>query len=460
MAYCCRMARRKEVRQRKTFRVVAKNEAEQAAAEAAIRAVREAKSRLKAAQDPESSLKAYREVFSDFDSMARDAIEAAEDDEEPDSVEKDDTLWRAVLQSEQTYRCTRGEIRVRRKLYRAQRNGPTRCFFEEKRGVLPGNFLPDLGRVVVEAVAEMPAERASKLLEAALGHPLSTATMKRTTTAVGMALQDEEPAFFEQVLRFRPAPASAKALVISVDGLSLYLRTETWKQAAVATLSFLDGKGRRIETIRLAEMPEEGKGTLWRRLQREVAAIVEQRPDLKLEVIIDGARDLRLKLQELFPNAIHLTDFFHVTEHLAAALWALYPRASDAAPRETLWDWLRQLLRRRDDGAESVCRILEQRALQADTGGRKWAKSEFATHLAYLKSQSPFMSYAKARRAHLSIGSGVVEAACKTLVTQRLKVSGAQWTRPGAGAVLHLRALSQSDRLNDAFIHHAARVAA
>jgi hypothetical protein len=284
--------------------------------------------------------------------------------------------------------------------------------------------------------------------------------MKRTTTVVGNALRNDERHFFEEVIRHRPVPSCAKALVISVDGLSLYLRTETWKQASVATLSFLDKRGRRIETVRLAEMPEEGKHTLWARLRREVDAIMKKRPDLKLEVIIDGARDLRHKLQELFPNAIHLTDFFHVTEHLAAALWALYPRASDDAQRESLWSWLRELLRRRDDGAESVCRILEQRAQQRDAERSKWAKGDFSANLAYLKAQRPFMGYAKARRAHLSIGSGVVEAACKTLVTQRLKVSGAQWTRPGAGAVLHLRALSQSDRLNDALIHHAARTAA
>src|SRR5207249_10861050 len=111
--------------------------AERAVAEAAIRAFRETHSRLKGARDPESSLKAYREVFADFDELARDAIEAAEDDDdEPDKVTKTGTLWRAVLFCEQTYRCTRGAIRVRRKLYRSQRNGPTRCFFEEKRGVL------------------------------------------------------------------------------------------------------------------------------------------------------------------------------------------------------------------------------------------------------------------------------------------------------------------------------------
>ena len=59
--------------------------------------------------------------------------------------------------------------------------------------------------------------------------------------------------------------------------------------------------------------------------------------------------------------------------------------------------------------------------------------------------------------AKASIGSGVVEAACKTLVTQRLKVSGASWSREGAGGVLYLRSLLQSDRFADGFAFRQAR---
>ena len=159
--------------------------------------------------------------------------------------------------------------------------------------------------------------------------------MKRTTIAVGSALQRDEPRFFEDVVRWRAVPEDAKALVISVDGLSLLLRCESWKQAAIATISFLDRKGERLDTIRLAEMPEEGKATLYSRLKREVDAILQQRPDLKLEVLVDGARDLRHKLEELFPGATHLTDFFHVAEHIGAALQALF--GTNQTDRKSTW---------------------------------------------------------------------------------------------------------------------------
>jgi len=60
----------------------------------------------------------------------------------------------------------------------------------------------------------------------------------------------------------------------------------------------------------------------------------------------------------------------------------------------------------------------------------------------------------------MDIGSGAVEAACKTLVTQRLKVSGATWSETGARAILHLRSTLQSGRFSDALDFHAVMQAA
>ena len=61
------------------------------------------------------------------------------------------------------------------------------------------------------------------------------------------------------------------------------------------------------------------------------------------------------------------------------------------------------------------------------------------------------MHYAAYQRLHLPIGSGVVEAACKTLVTQRLKGSGMAWTMTGGQAILTLRSLLQSERWDKAW---------
>ena len=61
------------------------------------------------------------------------------------------------------------------------------------------------------------------------------------------------------------------------------------------------------------------------------------------------------------------------------------------------------------------------------------------------------MRYAELKARHLPIGSGVVEAACKTLATQRLKRSGMRWRPAGGQAILTLRALVQSERFYPAW---------
>ncbi len=85
-----------------------------------------------------------------------------------------------------------------------------------------------------------------------------------------------------------------------------------------------------------------------------------------------------------------------------------------------------------------------------------WARTEIEKHAEYIYNQREWMKYPEAVEAKAALGSGAVEAACKTLVTQRLKVSGASWSREGAGGVLYLRSLLQSDRFDDGFAFRQA----
>lgn len=435
------------------------DEAERAVAEAAVRALREGRVAMKAAHDPKSYMAAYAKVYAGADTVTQMAIEAleADEDEEPDVVVIDGVAWRAVVSCEATYKCLRGPLRVSRKLYRSKRNGPTRSFFEERRGVMDGAFFPDLGRVVVESVAEIPADRARAILERATGQSLSTATMKRTTASVGNALRDEEAKFFTARIRRRSLPEEARAVVISVDGLSFNLRGEGYKQATAATISLLDVRGDRIETIKLGEMPEDGKATIMDRVEREVGAILKKRPRLKTEVVIDGAADLRAHLLERFPDALHITDFFHVAEHIADALRTIFPDDGSPAQRDA-----REALPR-IEAREGRCTLGDELAARSVPRDRR-TDSEAAAERrrqarAIHQGQLPFLNYTKAANDNLDLGSGAVEASCKTLVTQRLKISGAKWSREGARAILYVRSLAQSGRLDDALgFHHARRL--
>lgn len=437
--------------------------------EAARRAYRLTKEKLHEARDPAASKAAYEAVWAATDDIGTAMVEGVEEeeaDEDPDLfMGADGALWKSVTEDTRTYHTLRGPIRVRRKRHRAVRNGPTRCPFEERRGVMARGTMPDLGEAILRTYADMPGDEAAKLLTMSTGHAISPSRIKRFVVEEAKAMLEQEANLFDVILTKRQVPEGAKTLVISVDALSLRLRVEGWKQATVATLTFLDGDGDPIRrgsgthTIRIAEMPEAGKLTIMDRVAREVRALVAQRPDLALEVVVDGAPDLRVHLLERFPEAMHLTDFFHVVEHLAAALRLLFP-TDDARRAEERARWCHRL-KHKQGTPWRLWRWLRDELARQGTAVSSWARTEIEKHAEYIYNQREWMKYPKAVEARAALGSGVVEAACKTLVTQRLKVSGASWSREGASGVLYLRSLLQSDRFDDGFaFRQATRYAA
>jgi hypothetical protein len=97
-----------------------------------------------------------------------------------------------------------------------------------------------------------------------------------------------------------------------------------------------------------------------------------------------------------------------------------------------------------DDGVEKVIRTL------AYHHKRKSRRVKLKQELEYFRRNRSRMDYARLRAQNLPIGSGVVEATCKALVTQRMKRSGQRWTRDVGQAILTFRALAQSNRFDTA----------
>jgi pentatricopeptide repeat protein len=193
----------------------------------------------------------------------------------------------------------------------------------------------------------------------------------------------------------------------------------------------------------MARMPEPNKATLKRQLTAEVMGALIQRPDLRVVKVADGATDNWSYLGETLPFGIEGLDFYHATEHLGAALGAAYGEGTprDQARVET---W-RTVLRDAPQGVEKVLGALSR--LRTRSPRRQ------AIHkaLAYFREHRHRMRYAELRAYNLPMGSGVVEAAWKTLVSQRLKRSGMRWRTAGGQAILTFRALCQSERFERAW---------
>jgi hypothetical protein len=142
-------------------------------------------------------------------------------------------------------------------------------------------------------------------------------------------------------------------------------------------------------------------------------------------------------------QGIEIIDFYHACEHLKAAFDAAYGENSSRSKAQ--FEKYRHLLRDEGDGVEKVIRAL---AHLRDAHPRK---RKLSTELAYFRRYRYRMCYAKAQAQNLPIGSGVVEAACKTLATERMKRSGMRWRQAGGQAILTLRALHQSARFERAW---------
>ncbi len=189
--------------------------------------------------------------------------------------------------------------------------------------------------------------------------------------------------------------------------------------------------------------PSRSKRTLKRQLVAEVEHALKRQPQLRLVKVADGARDNWEFLAKELPPGEEVVDFYHAAEHLRRAFGHVYGEASPKA--QASFKEYRHLLLKAEDGVGKVIRTL------AYHHGRKRRCKALKQELEYFRRNRARMDYARLRAQNLPIGSGVVEAACKTLVTQRMKRSGQRWSSDGGQAILTFRALAQSERFDGAW---------
>jgi len=136
------------------------------------------------------------------------------------------------------------------------------------------------------------------------------------------------------------------------------------------------------------------------------------------------------------------TSITHQSEHLKTAIDIYY--GGRGAKGRGAFETLRHALRHEDDGVDQVItrRTYFRNRVKKGTKARK----ALTTELGYFRKRREQMRYAEFARRGLPIGTGVTEAACKTLVTQRLKRSGMRWAKEGGQAILTLRSLLLSHR--------------
>jgi hypothetical protein len=156
--------------------------------------------------------------------------------------------------------------------------------------------------------------------------------------------------------------------------------------------------------------------------------------------IADGAKANWSFLEQ--HTSRQLLDFFHVTEYLSDVAQAAFPGKTDKPKREA---WLHERCTQLKHEAGAVDTLLtEMEKFAKRTKLSNTVKENLAAAQTYFANNRQRMNYAEHVAKDLPIGSGVTEAACKTLIKQRLCCSGMRWKPQGAKVILSLRALIQS----------------
>jgi len=404
------------------------------------------------------------------------AEELARADVDAAAIEVEGVSYHRSVRSIGRYQTAAGEVEVERTLYRSRGKGQdTRSFaaLDRNLGIIDGRWTPMAAMQASWLVAHMTPGLSEELLKR-----LGTMTPSRSSLdRLPKALQKTWEAMDvdTKVRACEHVPDEAVTVAVSLDGVMAPMRDgratdkrkETansgrltrgpagYREVGCGAVSFYDKEGAILRSVHIGRMPEAKKATLKSLLSSELGQAFAERPNLTLVAIADGAKDNWSYLQDEVLGAlgeghakVAILDFFHAAEHISAALGAAYGEGTVKA--RTKFAAYRALLLEDPQGVQKVIRSLAYLS-------KKFPRSEkLSSVVTYLRTHRHMMHYAAYREKALPIGSGVVEATCKTLVTQRMKNSGMRWAQEGGQAVLTLRSWAQSERFDRAWAHIAA----
>lgn len=384
------------------------------------------------------------------------------------AFEEQGQRWSVAVTSPLSVMTTFGTIKVERPLFRAVRNGPTRCVLSERAGVIAGFWTASAAQLAALAVSEMPLEHAEDFFARAGIVPASKSSLMRLVDALSELWEQDRESHEEALRETTPIPEHAASVAISLDGVMVRMtdsesgskkaanraqgKADTgpsgWREASVGVASFYDIEGARIATHRYARMPETDKVATKQWLSQELSHIRKVRPDLVVMAIADGAAN-NWSFLEALNTDVEVVDFYHTAEHLHRHV----SKANGAFSLDTQ-DKLQQMRRTLLDVPGGAHKVFEDMNAMREAAGTQLPsvnKTKGKRCPTYFERHHGRMPYAELRALNLPIGSGVTESTCKLAVCDRLRRTGMRWSQNGGQAVMTLRAHRISGRFDPAW---------
>ena len=352
-------------------------------------------------------------------------------DTDGSAIEIAGKVMRTKGEQPKAYQTPYGEVIVNRHVYQRSGGGKTYCPLERD-GRIIMTSTPFFAKQVSSKLAYGSAREVQRDLSDNHARSVAVSYIQRVSEAVASIIEAKEEEW-----EYIPPKLDARisSVAIGLDGTCMLMCETGWREAMVGTISLYDHQGERQHTIYIGATPEYGKARFLERLEREIERTKARYPTAIYIGIADGAASNWQFLNK--HTSTQILDFYHASGYLGAVAPALYPQ--DVTQQK---QWLTQSCHqlKHDVGAATLL-YKQMLTLSQDPSHPKVIQEKLNAAVTYYQNHLHQMNYSDYQDRAYPIGSGVTEAACKTVIKQRLCCSGMRWKETGAAVVLSLRAL-------------------
>ena len=361
---------------------------------------------------------------------------------------------------DKTFESVLGPLTLSRAYYHCASCEVGFCPRDRALGLYDGSLSPGVLRMVGQVGAMVSFKEGHELLRELAGVDVSTKHVERAAEALGREVAEYEKHVLDPPAADEPL---APTLYLGMDGTGVPVRKEELvdragkqpdgsaktREVKLVTVWSAEGRDKKGKPVR-----DKGSITYSAAIESAATRDTDEHPAEFVQRVVreanrrgfdrvsrravmgDGALWIWNIADEHFPDATQIVDLYHAKEHLWDVAKAIYGAGSDLAEH-----WAEQRQDQLDDG--EIDNILAALSVHAE------ANEEARKCFDYVERNRHRMRYSEFRAQGLCVGTGVVEAGCKTAIGLRCKRAGMHWTVAGADAIIALRCCKLSGRFED-----------
>ncbi len=396
-------------------------------------------------------------------------------DIEDETIERDGVLCRLKYRSQREFITSLGKIHINRNVYQRDRGGKAVVPLDIMWNMDHEYMSLEMREGVLYSCAHNTPEETAKIMAKFGMVSVHPSTIKKVIDRVGQSIENHKEQINKGIHELEDLPKECDIMACSLDGVNVLInekgkrkgrpkekphldRSElsgsTYKNAMCGSISLyniehqqdIDEKQPvRLLSRYVSRMPENYYCTFKEEFEKEIKHGMDSNPKVKI-LLVDAHLSIQgyLKTNPFFQDFHCLIDFYHACEHLSKLAEELFGKNS---PKGQKWyEEKREILRTSERGVEKVIQSAKY-AIKVNLTSQikiRGANSE----LRYFCNHRKMMNYGYFVKKGWPIGSGVVEAACKSIVKQRMCRSGQRWTIQGGQHILNLRTYVKSNRWN------------